>query len=63
MNLFAQLDKLSNNAKVVFLIDAIGALLSALFIFIILNYFENQIGLPAKTLIFLIIIAIVLSIF
>ena len=63
MNLFAKLDKLSNNAKVVFLIDAIGALLSALFIFIILNYFENQIGLPAKTLIFLIIIAIVLSIF
>ena len=63
MNLFAQLDKLSNNAKVVFLIDAIGALLSALFIFIILNYFENQIGLPAKTLFFLIIIAIVLSIF
>lgn len=63
MNLFAQLDKLSNNAKVVFLIDAIGALFSALFIFIILNYFENQIGLPAKTLIFLIIIAIVLSIF
>ena len=37
MNLFAQLDKLSNNAKVVFLIDAIGALLSALFIFIILK--------------------------
>lgn len=63
MKIFAQLDKLSNNAKVVFLLDAIGALLSALFIFIILTYFENQIGVPAKTLIFLIIVAIVLSIF
>lgn len=63
MNLFAQLDKLSDNAKVVFLLDAIGALLSGLFIFIILTYFENQIGIPAKTLIFLIIVAIALSIF
>jgi drug/metabolite transporter (DMT)-like permease len=63
MKILAQLDKLSNNAKVVFLLDAIGALLSALFIFIILTYFENQIGIPAKTLIFLFIIAIVLSIF
>jgi hypothetical protein len=63
MKIFTQLDKLSNNTKRVFLVDAIGALLSAIFIFIILSYFENQIGIPEKTLIFLIIIAILLSIF
>jgi hypothetical protein len=63
MKFFTIIDKISNNAKIVFLIDSIGALLSALFIFIILTFFENKIGIPAKTLIFLIIFTIVLSLF
>ena len=63
MNIYTLFDKISNKPKVVFLLDGIGALLSALFIFIIRTYFENQIGLPTRILSFLIFMAVLLSIF
>lgn len=42
--------RLITNPKKVFLIDAIGALISAFFLGIILVQFNSQIGMPIKTL-------------
>ena len=55
--------KLNYNPKKLFLIDSIGAFLSAIFLFLILSYFEQEFGLPKKMLYFLFVFACIFSIF
>ena len=54
---------LSSNPKRVFLIDGIGAFLSAMFLFAILSFFKKEFGLPQNTLYLLFIIACIFSIY
>lgn len=51
------------NPKNVFLLDGIGAFLSALFLFFILSFFEQQFGLPLKILYLLFCIAFIFSLY
>ncbi len=48
--------------KKIFFIDSIGALLSAIFLGLILPMFEDELGIPQKVLIVLSLIAIIFSI-
>lgn len=54
---------LTSNPKRVFLIDGIGAFLSAMFLFAILSFFKKEFGLPQNTLYLLFIIACIFSIY
>ncbi len=44
------IENLTSNPKRLFLIDSIGAFLSASFLFVILSFFEQEFGVPQKTL-------------
>ncbi len=57
------IEKLTFNPKNLFLIDSIGAFLSATFLFAILSFFEKKFGLPKKTLYLLFGIAGIFSIY
>lgn len=43
-------DTFSSNPKKLFLVDSIGAFVSAILLFVILSFFEQEFGLPKKTL-------------
>jgi len=46
-------ERILANPKILFLIDGFGAVLSAFLLGVVLVTFENQIGIPSKTLYFL----------
>ena len=48
--LITLLIKINHNPKKLFLIDSIGAFLTAILLFVILSYFEPEFGLPKQTL-------------
>lgn len=54
---------ISSNPKRVFLIDSIGAALSAIFIFLIVSFFDSKFGLAKNVLYLLCAIACILSIY
>lgn len=55
--------KIKQNPKSIFLLDGIGALLTAFLIFVVLRPFNESIGLPKNILVYLSIIAAVFSIY
>jgi hypothetical protein len=55
--------KLSLKPKIIFLIDGIGAFLTAFFLFFVLRNYNAYFGLPKTTLSYLSIIAILFSIY
>ena len=57
------LDKLLSNSKILFLVDSVGALITAFILVIITTIFKVRIGLPCKTLYLLSIIAGAFAIF
>ena len=54
---------LSNNPKRIFLMDSIGAFLSAMFLFTILSLFTKEFGVPKKTIYLLLGVACIFSIY
>jgi len=57
------LDKLSSNPKRLFLIDSLGAFISAFLLGIVLTHFTEYVGIPKKVLIGLSLLAIVIGIY
>lgn len=47
------LKRIKENPRILFLIDGLGALLSAFLLGVVLIYFQDYIGMPKKTLYFL----------
>ena len=54
-------EKLTSNPKKVFLLDGLGALLSTLFLFVIVSFFEQEFGLPDKAIYLLLTLALAFS--
>ena len=57
------IDKLSENPKLLFLVDALGALLTAFLLGVILAQFESLFGMPQKPLYLLALAACLFAIF
>ena len=57
------LQKLIKNPKRLFLIDGIGAVVSAIFLGIVLVWLEDKIGMPLKVLYFLAILPVFFAIY
>lgn len=57
------IDRLSENPKLLFLVDALGALLTAFLLGVILAQFETLFGMPEKPLYVLALIACLFAIF
>ena len=62
-NLKSAIEKLTTSPKRVFLLDGLGALLSALFLFIIVSFFGQKFGLPDKALYLLLTLALTFSVY
>jgi len=52
-------ERILSNPKLLFLIDGFGAIVSAFLLGVVLVIFENQVGIPSKTLYFLASIPVV----
>lgn len=59
----ALIENLTSNPKRIFLMDSIGAFLSATSLMVILCFFEPEFEIPKKMLYFLFVIACILSIY
>lgn len=57
------INQLARNPQKLFLIDSLGAMLTAIFLFIVLRYFNEYVGMPQAILTFLSVIAVFFCIY
>lgn len=57
------LNKISKNPKNIFLIDGLGAFLTAFFLFVIIAQFEDSFGMPREICIYLSLLAILFCVY
>ena len=57
------IENMTSNPKSILLMDSVGAFLSATLLFVILSFFEQEVGVPKKMLYLLFSIACIFSIY